>query len=193
MFLATVIHQYTGLNFTLYSNLSTMKREVQKKILEHHNNIRRSVIPTASNMLKMEWSSEVASNAQRWADECKTENSRFSSRSVNDTICGENLFRSSFPASWDDVILDWTLQKKNFIYGVGAINESHNFLAYTQMIWYRTYEIGCGFSQCPKDVYAFFYVCHYCPAGNEVTSLATPYKKGDRCADCPQSCQNGLC
>ncbi|XP_036624234.1 cysteine-rich venom protein-like [Trichosurus vulpecula] len=193
MFLATVIHQSTGVNFTLYSNLSTVKIEVQNKILEHHNNIRRSVIPAASNMLKMEWSSEVASNAQMWANECKMKNSGFSVRAINDTECGENIFGSSFPASWDDVILGWKLQKRNFIYGLGGINENHNFLTYIQMVWYRTYKIGCGFSQCPNNKYKYIYVCQYYPGRNEGTSLMTPYKKGDRCADCPHSCENGLC
>ncbi|XP_043856238.1 cysteine-rich venom protein-like [Dromiciops gliroides] len=192
LLLATVIHQSTGLNFTLYSNLSPTK-EMQKKILEHHNNIRRSVIPPASNMLKMEWNNEAAANAQRWANKCTTEASGINNRSIDDMVCGENIFAASFPASWDDAILVWELQKKNFTYGVGAINENHHYLSYTQMIWYKTYKIGCGVSYCPQNAYKYIYVCQYCPAGNEVISLATPYKKGDRCGDCLHSCQNGLC
>ncbi|XP_007484131.1 cysteine-rich venom protein-like [Monodelphis domestica] len=193
MFLATVIHQSIGLNPRLYGNLSTMKEEIQKKILEHHNNIRRSVIPTASNMLKMEWSHEAATNAQSRANNCTLKVNRFPNRTIGDTVCGENILRSTFPTSWTDAILVWKLQKKNFIYGVGAVNVTGHYLAYTQMIWYRSYKIGCGVAYCPKNEFKYFYVCHYCPAGNKVTSLATPYKKGAKCADCPHACQNGLC
>ncbi|XP_072494156.1 cysteine-rich venom protein-like [Notamacropus eugenii] len=193
MFLATVTHQSTGLNSTLYSNLSTMEREVQKKIVEHHNSIRRSVIPMASNMLKVEWSNEASSNAQKWANLCNVRNSGISSRSIDGTSYGENMFGSSIPVSWDDVILAWELEKNNFIYGAGAINENLTFLAYTQMIWYSTYKIGCGFAQCPNNVYQFLYTCQYCPEGNDINSITTPYKKGDRCADCLHSCENGLC
>ncbi|KAM9006910.1 cysteine-rich venom protein-like [Sarcophilus harrisii] len=193
MCLAAMIHQSAGLNFTLDCNLSTMKEEVQKEILDCHNNIRRSVIPTASNMLKMEWSHEAASDAQRWANKCTLKVSEFSNRTTGDTVCSENVFASSLSVCWKDVILAWKLQKKNFIYGVGAINQKSHYLAYIQMIFYRTYKIGCGVSYCPNNIYKYFYVCQYCPARNEVTSLATPYKKGERCADCPYSCYNGLC
>uniref|UniRef100_A0A8C5T8U6 SCP domain-containing protein n=1 Tax=Malurus cyaneus samueli TaxID=2593467 RepID=A0A8C5T8U6_9PASS len=47
------------------------KTHSQKEILEQHNEIRRSVIPTARNMLKMEWSNKAAKNAQKWADQCE--------------------------------------------------------------------------------------------------------------------------
>ncbi|XP_074093271.1 cysteine-rich venom protein TEL1-like isoform X2 [Macrotis lagotis] len=193
MFLAAVIHQSTGLNFTLHRNSPPIKEEEQKKILENHNNIRRSVIPMASNMLKMEWSHEAASNAQKRADKCMIKVSEFSNRSIGGARCGENIFLSSFPVSWEDVILAWKLQKKNFIYGVGATEGDNHYLAYTQMIWYKSYQIGCAVSYCPNNVNKYVHVCQYCPAGNVLRALPTPYKKGVRCADCPYSCQDGLC
>ncbi|XP_044531275.1 cysteine-rich venom protein-like [Gracilinanus agilis] len=140
----------------------------------------------------LEWSHEAATNAQSLANNCILQVSSLPNRIIGDTVYGENILMSTFPTSWDDVILTWKLQKKNFIYGVGTVSKN-DYLAYTQMIWYRSNKIGCGVAYCSKNKYKYVYVCLYCPAGNEVTSLATPYKKGARCADCPHACQDGLC
>nr|P81993.1 RecName: Full=Cysteine-rich venom protein bucarin [Bungarus candidus] len=49
---------------------SSNKRENQKQIVDKHNALRRSVRPTARNMLQMEWNSNAAQNAKRFADRC---------------------------------------------------------------------------------------------------------------------------
>ncbi|KAI1241315.1 hypothetical protein IHE44_0009793, partial [Lamprotornis superbus] len=239
------------------SALSSIRAEQQKLIVDRHNALRREVKPTASNMMKMEWSPPAAENAQNWANHCILRHSLPSLRRTN-VQCGENLFMSSVPFSWSHVLQAWYNEKKNFEYGIGAkkigavfghytqqhyvqlllrlpvlphvcvtcgenvllshyprtwadtiqvwysqssnfkygygaISKNVNVESYTQLIWYNSYKVGCGVSYCPTDSYKYFYVCQYCPAGNNPMQIAMPYRSGPRCADCPGQCDKGLC
>ncbi|XP_041951822.1 serotriflin-like [Alosa sapidissima] len=179
-----------------YVQLDTNNPAVQKDIVNKHNELRRSVNPTASNMLKMSWNSEAAANAQQWADACTETHSTSSKRSISTSGCGENLFFSSAPLSWDDAIQAWFNEDKHYKYGQGPIGNA-TVGHYTQVVWYRSNEIGCGVAYCPNGGFAYFYVCHYCPPGNVFfkghNGYAYPYKEGPPCGDCPDACDNGLC
>ncbi|KAM6991728.1 cysteine-rich secretory protein 2-like [Tautogolabrus adspersus] len=120
----------------------------QQEILDKHNDLRRAVVPTASNMVKMTWNNEAAVNAQEWANACPMEHSSYLSRKIS-------------------------------------------ILFSAQIVWYKSNELGCGLAYCPNSRFKYFYVCHYCPAGNY--DLAHPYKPGKSCALCPNNCDNGLC
>nr|XP_041570906.1 serotriflin isoform X1 [Taeniopygia guttata] len=111
----------------------------------------------------------------------------------SDVLCGENLFMSSAPFSWSDVLQAWYNEEKNFEYGTGAKKKGAMFGHYTQMVWHNSYKIGCGFAFCSNTKYSYFYVCQYCPAGNLISSMKTPYKEGKPCGDCPSACEDGLC
>ncbi|NXK09531.1 CRVP protein, partial [Herpetotheres cachinnans] len=172
--------------------LSTNKAGQQKLIVDRHNTLRRGVKPTASNMLKMEWCPPAAKNAQKWANQCTLSHSPASMRKT--TIqCGENLFMSSAPFSWSDVIQAWYNEEEDFKYGTGAKTPGAVIGHYTQLIWYSSYQVGCAVAYCPRNQFKYFYVCQYCPAGNNVMQIATPYKSGPKCADCPSHCDKGLC
>uniref|UniRef100_A0A8U8BUT5 Uncharacterized protein n=1 Tax=Geospiza parvula TaxID=87175 RepID=A0A8U8BUT5_GEOPR len=164
----------------------------QKLIVDRHNALRRGVKPTASNMMKMEWCSAAAENAQNWANQCTLRHSPANLRRTN-VQCGENLFMSSAPFSWSDVLQAWYNEEKNFEYGTGAKPKGAMFGHYTQMVWHNSYKIGCGFAFCSNTTYSYFYVCQYCPAGNLIGSMKTPYKEGEPCGDCPSACEDGLC
>uniref|UniRef100_A0A3Q4N6F0 Cysteine-rich venom protein-like n=1 Tax=Neolamprologus brichardi TaxID=32507 RepID=A0A3Q4N6F0_NEOBR len=156
----------------------------KNEIVNKHNTLRRNVQPTASNMLKMNWSNEAEANAQRWANTCSMKHSPATSG------CGENLYYSSFQNTWSNAIQSWYNEVKDFSYGVGSTNGGvvgH----YTQVVWYRSNQIGCAMAYCPNSKYKYFYVCHYCPPGNY--QLTQPYKKGPSCGDCPNACENNLC
>ncbi|KAJ8780049.1 hypothetical protein J1605_012085 [Eschrichtius robustus] len=67
-----------------FTALLTTQTQVQREIVNKHNELRKSVSPPASNMLKMvrsksinkvEWSREAAANAQKWANKCTLEHS----------------------------------------------------------------------------------------------------------------------
>ncbi|NWV00590.1 CRVP protein, partial [Upupa epops] len=169
------------------------KLQGKKQILEEHNEIRRSVIPTARNMLKMVWNEKAARNAQKWANKCEMRISPREQRFLNGVTCGENILLSSNPRTWVDAIQVWYSQSSNFKYGYGATAKHANIESYTQMIWYNSYQIGCAVAYCPKSKFNYFYVCQYCPPGNNAMQIATPYKSGQQCADCPHHCDRGLC
>nr|XP_009675188.1 PREDICTED: serotriflin-like [Struthio camelus australis] len=176
--------------FSLFAHSEDQNR---KQILDQHNEIRRSVTPTACNMLKMEWNEKAAINAQKWADKCQMKISPKEERLVNGVVCGENVLQSTYPNTWPEAIKVWYSQMSNFKYGVGRLRENANIQSYTQLIWYNSYQIGCAVAYCPNSRYNYFYVCHYCPPGNNPMQIATPYKKGAKCGDCPGHCDRGLC
>ncbi|XP_041660842.1 cysteine-rich secretory protein 2-like [Cheilinus undulatus] len=160
------------------------------EIVNKHNELRRNVQPTASNMLKMSWNSEAAANAQKWASTCAMKHSTKVSRKISSSGCGENLYLSKKRDSWSDAIQSWYDEVNDWRYGEGSIN-GRVVGHFTQVDWYRSNHIGCGMAYCPNTDYKYFYVCQYCPPGNY--ELTKPYKKGPSCGDCPNDCEDGLC
>ncbi|XP_067387207.1 serotriflin-like [Emydura macquarii macquarii] len=189
--LAAVLRQATAQTPDLAS-LSTDKADQQKEIIDKHNALRRGVIPTTSNMLRMEWSPAAAENAKSWANECILSHSPPERRTTT-VNCGENLYMSTAPASWSDVIQPWYNEVENFEYGIGPTTPEAVIGHYTQVVWYKSDQIGCAVAFCPQNEYSYFYVCHYCPAGNIRDLMKTPYKSGAPCGDCPNACDSGLC
>ncbi|XP_057349935.1 cysteine-rich secretory protein 2-like isoform X2 [Manis pentadactyla] len=176
-----------------FTALLTTQTQVQREIVNKHNELRKSVSPPASNMLKMEWSRETTANAQRWANKCTLHHSNPEERKTS-TKCGENLYMSSYPTAWPDAIQSWYDEGNNFIYGVGPTSPSEVVGHYTQVVWYSSYRVGCGIAYCPnQDRLKYYYVCQYCPAGNDVAKIHTPYQQGAPCTSCPGNCDNGLC
>ncbi|CAN0349960.1 unnamed protein product [Lampetra planeri] len=176
-----------------WTSLNTSQASVQKVIVDLHNQLRRSVSPAASNMLQMVWNQEAANNSAVWAKSCSFSHSPNANRKTSEWGCGENLFMSSNPRSWDEVVHSWydEVTTPGFQYGTGAVGPGavgH----YTQLVWYSSFQIGCSVNFC-ATAKKYFYVCHYCPAGNLNTRLFRPYDKGNACASCPKSCVNKLC
>ncbi|XP_066851167.1 cysteine-rich venom protein-like isoform X2 [Anser cygnoides] len=190
--LAAVLSPSTGQVPEAFTALITTNPDQQKLIVDKHNTLRRGVNPTASNMLRMEWNLAAATNAQNWANQCSLSHSPSSQRKTN-VDCGENLYMSTAPSSWSDAIQAWYNEEKDFKYGVGATTKDAVIGHYTQVVWYKSYQIGCAVAYCPNSNYKYFYVCQYCPAGNRVDLMKTPYKEGKPCGDCPNACDNGLC
>uniref|UniRef100_A0A8C8RZF0 ShKT domain-containing protein n=1 Tax=Pelusios castaneus TaxID=367368 RepID=A0A8C8RZF0_9SAUR len=172
-------------------SLSTDNPARQMEIVNKHNALRRGVMPTASNMLRMEWNPAAARNAQNWANRCILSHSPPGIRKTSN--CGENLFMSTAPRSWSDAIQAWYSEERDFQYGVGATRPGAAIGHYTQVVWYNSYRIGCAIAFCPQRFYKYFYVCHYCPPGNYPNLMKTPYKSGATCGDCPNACDRGLC
>ncbi|XP_036270836.1 cysteine-rich secretory protein 2 [Pipistrellus kuhlii] len=176
-----------------FSALLTTQTHIQKDIVNKHNALRKSVSPPASNMLQMEWNREAMINAQKWANKCTLEHSKPEERQTS-TKCGENLYMSSDPTEWSNALQNWFDESDDFVYGSGPKSSSVVVGHYTQLVWYSSYRVGCGIAYCPnQENLKYYYVCHYCPAGNNVSKKNTPYQQGTPCASCPTSCNNGLC
>uniref|UniRef100_A0A8C5MRV7 SCP domain-containing protein n=1 Tax=Leptobrachium leishanense TaxID=445787 RepID=A0A8C5MRV7_9ANUR len=176
-----------------FSALSTNNANVRKLIVDTHNDLRRSVRPTARNMLKMVWSDAAAQTAARYASQCIAGHSHPNLRTIPNFTCGENLFLSTFKASWDDVIKSFYSEVVDFVYGYGPRLPNLETGHYTQITWATSFLVGCAVAQCSNAQYAYYYVCHYCPPGNLNKMVGNPYKSGPACGDCPSSCDNGLC
>ncbi|XP_070588619.1 cysteine-rich venom protein LIO1 [Erythrolamprus reginae] len=188
---AAVLQQSFGL--IDIDSQSPRRPEIQNLIVDTHNSYRRSVSPTATNMLKMEWYPEAAASAERWAYQCVYDHSQDYERVIDGIQCGENIFKSSNVRPWTEVLQSWYDEYRNFVFGVGA-NPSDSVIGhYTQIVWYKSYRVGCAVAYCPSNPYNYFYVCQYCPAGNFAGQTATPYNSGPTCEDCPSACDDRLC
>uniref|UniRef100_R4G2L2 CRiSP-Sut-27 n=1 Tax=Suta fasciata TaxID=529716 RepID=R4G2L2_9SAUR len=187
--LAAVLQQSSGT--VDFASESSNKKDYRKEIVDKHNALRRSVKPTARNMLQMKWNSRAAQNAKRWADRCTFAHSPPHTRTVGKLRCGENIFMSTQPFAWSGVVQAWYDEVKKFVYGIGAKPPGSVIGHYTQVVWYKSHLLGCASAKCSPTKY--LYVCQYCPAGNIEGSIATPYKSGPPCGDCPSACVKGLC
>ncbi|KAJ6659639.1 hypothetical protein lerEdw1_018608 [Lerista edwardsae] len=168
-----------------------LSEDAKKEIINTINNYRRQVKPTARNMLKAIWDQKASESAKKWAMTCKESASDVSvNRVVDGVYCGESISRSNFARSWSEVLAYWYKSGVNFTYGVEMKKPP---FGYTQLIWDKSYRIGCAFTYCPKTTYTLFYICHYCPTGNLMNQITTPYKKGPPCGDCPNHCEDKLC
>ncbi|XP_046987912.1 cysteine-rich secretory protein 2-like [Schistocerca americana] len=176
--------------------LVTTGKKVQRKILLYHNFFRTKVSPPASNMLKMTWHKGAARAAQRWAERClMLTHDDMQGRWVNNYgSCGQNIFISTQQVPWYFAIKMWFAERDNFTYG-SRRNDLHAVGHYTQMVWASTHKVGCGFTRCGSRGRTYYsYICNYCPMGNMMEKLGTPYEWGRACDRCPGHCRLGkLC
>ncbi|XP_046416364.1 venom allergen 5-like [Neodiprion fabricii] len=187
-----------------------LSSDEKAEIVAHHNQLRQRVAsgqetrgrpgpqPPASDMKELKWDDELATIAQRWADQCAmiphddcrdTERFRvgqnvvdyWSSDNVNPPI--ENLV-----AGWYDEVGQFS---KNDI-DVYRFDEATGH--YTQMVWGNTSFIGCGRARDMSGGYHIRLVCDYGPAGNFIGRPV--YKTGrpaSACTDGVSRTYPGLC
>ncbi|XP_056419009.1 cysteine-rich secretory protein 3-like [Hyla sarda] len=172
--------------------VDTTKAAVQQQILDLVNECRRTVQPTATNMLKVQWNAEASKTAEAWAKQCQFVHSKQADKQITNYICGENLYSTSYATNWKEAIEKFCNEKVNFTYGQGKVSGTvveH----YTQQVWYNSYLIGCYAAYCPNGkTYKWFFVCHQCPEGN-LNQIIRPYTSGTTCGACPNNCDNKLC
>lgn len=176
-------------------SLDTRYRPVMKRVVLYHNFFRTRVDPPASDMLEMTWHKGAASDAQRWAESCQLlvhDNS--TGRWVEDYgSCGQNIFVSNVKVPWFFAIKIWFLEHHNFSFGDTGNNIPSLVGHYTQMVWYSSHKVGCGFHYCGRNVVRkpfYNYVCNYCPIGNYPERFGQPYTKGKPCSKCPGHCRS---
>ncbi|XP_068135088.1 serotriflin-like [Hyperolius riggenbachi] len=176
-----------------FSKYSCENEDIKKYIVDRHNELRGQVKPAPANMLLMEWNEEAAATALQWAKKCKHGHSKPNEREISNWGCGENLYMANRLQSWSKVLQSWWDEHADFEHGKGAIMTGKVIGHYTQFVWHKSYQLGCAVHYCPDQELCYFYVCHYCPAGNEKKTINTPYTPGHNCANCTNHCRNGLC
>nr|XP_026690754.1 GLIPR1-like protein 1 isoform X2 [Ciona intestinalis] len=165
-----------------------------------HNELRRSVNPSASNMLMMTWDTELQALAAAHTAKCLFSHSSGLQTSVFPFV-GENL---RIAANTDDADLmpnettqAWFDEVSYYTYGTGACQAGKECGHYKQVVWAETYKIGCAASFC-KNVFGsdngFIISCNYGVAGDTASSKV-PYRNGTSCSACPvtDTCKNKLC
>ena len=135
-----------------------------QEALDFHNKVRTDV-----KSPPLQWSTELASYAQRWAnhlaDNCKLEHRPGSG--VWAQKYGENIF---WGGGEDYTVLQasesWYSEIKGYKYGKLTNNNWYKAGHYTQMVWKTTTYVGMGMAIC-KDG-SVLIVANYSPGGNYI-------------------------
>ena len=128
---------------------------------------------TATPLLPVTWSNQLAATAQAWASQCidttaptgLVDHSDGATRSAGFPYAvGENIFGTSGTATAQGPATSWAAEKSNYTY---ANNSCSGICGHdTQIVWRTTREIGCALVDCPGPTYHSTVVCNYGPAGN---------------------------
>jgi len=172
-------------------------KEIQD-IVNIHNRLRAG--EGASNMEVLRWNAKLASLGQQWADRCNFAHGQpsFNAQQVGYQQLGQNLYASSDPKHRAvDGVQSWFDEKPDYYYGSGQCNPGKVCGHYTQVVWAKTREVGCGWTFCNSIAgmrSAHFLVCNYGPAGNY--NNQKPFTRGAPCTACDSGqffCTNSLC
>jgi hypothetical protein len=130
-------------------------------LLDEHNKYRAEV-----GVPPLRWSVGLAISAQHWADYLATTVHRLH-ESATPGI-GENLAMCTVGYKTAAQLVDlWGQEKTYFVEGtfpsVSTLGEWRPIAHYSQMIWRRTTEVGCGSATDGRNDYL---VCQYSPPGN---------------------------
>ena len=137
--------------------------EEAQQIVDYHNKVRKEV-----GAPPVEWSPELATFAQAWANHLAATDCKLQHRPYNGQWAqkyGENIF---WGGGKNYTVLDagkaWYSEKK---YWKGGKLNSKNWSKtghYTQMVWSKTTQIGLGKAVCKNG--AIIIVGNYAPQGN---------------------------
>jgi uncharacterized protein YkwD len=141
---------------TTGSNVASDQAQVS---LDFQNAKRREV-----GVPPLEWSPELASAAQKWADHLATDRGCALEHSENGKY-GENLFGgrgAAFTAL--DAAQKWYSEIEKYKYGAVTDANWNQAGHYTQMVWKTTTKVGMGRATCSGGLVVI--VAEYDPAGN---------------------------
>jgi len=190
----------------------------QEAIVTALNEVRRTIAhgeqygqPPAANMKKVTWSEELATTAQRWADQCTYKHDHVRS-TLDGTYVGQNIKKSAFTAQegYDatkdadeinetagDAVYDW-YDEVDFpgfnAKDIKPFHMEHGRGHFTQTAWAATNQVGCGYTHYQTgEWYETLITCNFGPGGNvDGTSM---YEAGEACSLCGEgvACDDGLC
>lgn len=153
----------------LLSLFAVTYADFAKEILEEHNKIRRAL-----GIKELVWSDEIAKSAQEWSDYL-AENKLFKHSRTKGV--GENLARGT--ARTHDasrLFKSWVNEVQYFIPGknypeCSTTGKGGSVGHYTQIVWGRTSQLGCGFSiGAGKNGDLAYLLCQYKTPGNYINS-----------------------
>ncbi len=145
-----------------------LNAEEIKEMLDAHNFYRNEL-----GIDSLEWSDDLAKEAQAWADKLAAKGCRFyHSKTKN----GENIYWSSYESTPKEAVDSWGSEKEFYRGGKIESGKVAKYGHYTQMIWEKTTHVGGGKAICKNG--STIYVCQYSPPGNFIGEY--PYQKKKR-------------
>lgn len=173
----------------------------KQEVLLEHNRLRSRVAvgstaqPSAGDMMELEWDDELATVAQRHADQCQVGHDCNDCRRVARFKVGQNVWRGRDsryrPPDWKYIIRDWFSEIDIFPGGVDILNYrlTPGTGHYTQLVWGETSLVGCGLiihkSSAVDQLFTRYYVCNYGRGGNRLRKKM--YQPGRSCSSCPEA------
>ncbi len=133
-----------------------LNSEQQKAFILEHQKWRAEV-----NSEPLKWNTDIQKKAEDYALKL----AKLGRLQHSNSGLGENLYwfsgQTFDPADATDA---WGSEKSLYKPGTKISNTNyHDFGHYTQMIWHKTTEVGCGVAQ---SQHGTFVVCQYNPPGN---------------------------
>ncbi|CAH2105869.1 unnamed protein product [Euphydryas editha] len=140
---------------------SKLSSQEQARVLARLNQRRSEAargirgLPTAGDMLKLRWVEELAREAQRWADQCRLPNTpeeHDACRDLHSISVGQCVTSvvGEAPGLRPETMVDmWFMQSMKYNGNASSYIPSYknNYDDFAQMIWSRTYMVGCGRSK----------------------------------------------
>ncbi|CAH8612247.1 unnamed protein product [Heterobilharzia americana] len=155
-----------------------MNDTTRKLLLTLHNDARQAVRngklngqPKAVSIKPLKWNMELERKAQKLSDQCRvghdTEEERETSEFeyVGQNWAGASKVKIGFQL--------WLSEYKSYDFSrqkCRAKQCGH----YTQIVWEKTTDLGCGVTDCPNFPYRLSIVCNYGTGGNYIGH--PPYK-----------------
>ncbi|KAI5646496.1 cysteine-rich secretory protein family domain-containing protein [Phthorimaea operculella] len=161
-------------------------------------------LPSAENMMKLEWNEELELSAQRWANQCVKHSSpdiKDTCRDLGSMPVGQNIatIYGEAPGLTPLALVDvWYMELLNVNASVLPRYKKSKDAGYshydyfTQLVWAKSNQVGCGgvkFKERLQDLgndkkrAVYRLVCNFAPAGNVVNQ--TVYDDGPPCSRCP--------
>lgn len=131
-----------------------------------HNGVRKKV-----GVAPLTWSPALAATAQAWAERCVDREEPKGMVDHNPDGAkghpwpvGENIFATDGRATPQAAVRSWAAEAGHYDHATDACRRVCGH--YTQLVWARTTEVGCGIASCPSLTLPNTIVCNYGPAGN---------------------------
>jgi pathogenesis-related protein 1 len=138
--------------------------ELMKGMVSQHNLWRTKV-----GVGPLEWSEELASYAQVWADQLAERGCEMQHRPRSGEFTqkyGENIYWCSGMKATPQAVVDsWASELADFNTKKLECNKGKVCGHYTQVVWSSTREVGCAMARCGNQE---IWVCNYNPPGNWV-------------------------
>uniref|UniRef100_A0A5K3FUL7 SCP domain-containing protein n=1 Tax=Mesocestoides corti TaxID=53468 RepID=A0A5K3FUL7_MESCO len=163
--------------------------EERKAIVECHTKLREHVNPPASNMMLMNYSTEMETLAVKHLADCRPPANQEAFQGTSELLIHELPDKSQYVQELCKVNgNDYNYEKNDCS---GSCSE------YYQMVWAASTQVGCALKACPSRGDAskpkYELVCIYKLSDNSVAER--PYESGRSCSRCPDGygCQRNQC